>query len=565
MPKRKRRRLSIDKPAVESRFDLSAQKRFIALVILLLVGIICTNLIFPLLALFRKAVDFEPFYQGFISTLSSRSTLTSLWNSVKVSFVSTIISIVAAFFFGYIIEFKLSQKLKRVFRFFSILPMLVPSITHGIVIVYLFGRQGIVTHLLGVQLPIYGPLGIVLGSFFYSFSLAFLVFSQAFINLDGRLFENAQVLGVKPFRRFFSIVLPLMRYAVFSAFVVCFTMIFTDYGVPLSVGGTYPILPLQFYKNVIGLLDFSTGAIYGILILLPTVILYFFDIFYFSRKQHTSKTNVIEVRTGRFHPAQVVFFAAGCMIISVVVAIVIITPFIRAWPYDTSLTLAHFERFAKAGALRRLIANSVIISLATGLFGSVVSLFAGYMYVRDPNGLKPGKQLMHGLYMTALAIPGLALGLSYALFFRRTFFYNTIALMVIVNVIHFLGSPYMMAVSHFKMLNPNLEAICRTLGGNYFHVFIDVIIPNSKKMLLDIFVYFFTNTMVTISAISMLYSSRSMTLSLQITAYNGQGMLESALAVSLIILLINVCMKALQSFKLDKAGDKASTFFVEEE
>jgi iron(III) transport system permease protein len=377
------------------------------------------------------------------------------------------------------------------------------------------------------------------------------VFSQAFINLDGRLFENAQVLGMKPFRRFFDIVLPLMRYAVFSAFVVCFTMIFTDYGIPLSVGGTYTILATQFYKNVIGLLDFSAGAIYGILILLPAAVLYIFDILYFGKKQHTSKTNRINVRTGRFHPIQIAIFSFISIVIAIVIAIVVVAPFIRAWPYDKSMTFVHFQKIMHAGMLSRLIFNSVVMSLCTGIFGALISLIAGYIYVRDQNGLMAGKKLMHGLYMTALAVPGLALGLSYALFFKGTFMYNTLMIMVIVNIIHFIGSPYMMAVSHFKLLNPNLEAICRTLGGNVLNVLVDVIIPNSKKMLLDVFVYFFTNTMVTISAISLLYSAQRMTLSLQITAFNGQGMWESALAVSLIILCINIIAKIWQNLRPD--------------
>jgi iron(III) transport system permease protein len=115
---------------------------------------------------------------------------------------------------------------------------------------------------------------------------------------------------------------------------------------------------------------------------------------------------------------------------------------------------------------------------------------------------------------------------------------------------HFFGSPYMMVNSHFKLLNPNLEAICLSLGGNWFHIMFDVIIPNSKKMLLDVFVYFFTNTMITISAVSMLYTSKTMTLALQITAYNDQGTWESAIAVSLVILLINMMARLAQNARL---------------
>ena len=65
-------------------------------------------------------------------------------------------------------------------------------------------------------------------------------------------------------------------------------------------------------------------------------------------------------------------------------------------------------------------------------------------------------------------------------------------------------------------------------------------------MLRDVFVYFFTNTMITISAVSLLYHTKTMTLALQITAYNDQGMWESAVAVSLVILLINIVAKLAQ-------------------
>lgn len=536
------------------RQDFSASRRGTVLILALLIAIVCINLIFPMLTLLGKSVDYQPFYQGFFQTLSSGTTRQALWNSCKVTFASSLISTCAAFFFAYVVELKMKRRRKRLFRFLAILPMLVPSITHGIVIVYLFGKMGIVTRLLGVQLPIYGPLGIMMGSFFYAFPLAFLVFSQAFVNLDGRLFESAQVLGVTPARRFFDIILPIMKYSVFSAFSVCFTLIFTDYGIPLSVGGTYPIIPLLFYKNVVGLLDFSKGAIYSTLILIPAVIVYLLDIFYFGKHQVSSAPNSRRVALGKIHPVQAVFFALLTIVVLIPILIILVTPFIRSWPYDVTLTLEHFSRIIHVGALGRLIGNSVLMALLTGLIGTLIAFVAGYMYVRDQNGIKPMKKLTHGLYLISLAIPGLALGLAFALFFKGTPLYGTLWIMIIVNVMHFFGSPYMMVVSHFKLLNPNLEAICRTLGGKWYHVIFDVIVPNSKKMLLDVFVYFFTNTMITISAISLLYSSKTMTLALQITAYNDQGTWESAVAVSLVILLINVLMKFLQGRRLEHAA-----------
>ena len=512
---------------------------------------VCINLIAPMGMLLVRSVDFKPFYKGFQDILSGAATKKALWNSIKISCVSCLISVSCAFFYAFIVEFKLRGKTKKIFSFISILPMLVPSITHGLVIIYLFGKMGIFTRLTGIQLPVYGSLGIIMGSFFYSFPIAFLILSQAFANLDGRLFENATVLGVHPFRRFYEIVLPIMKYSIFSSFAVCFSMVFTDYGIPLSVGGTYSILPILFYKNVVGLLDFSKGAIYSILILLPAAGVYLLDVLYFSKRQVSSANNIIPVKSGPFHILQKIAFLILTAVLIIPVLLIVVTPFITAWPYNLKPTLDHFIRIIKVGTLVKLIRNSVWIALCTGILGTIIAFFAGYIYIRNQDGMKGAKKAVHGLYMVSLAVPGLALGLSYAMLFRGSFLYNTLMILILVNIVHFFGSPYMMVISHFKLLNPNLEAICKTLGGNRYHAFVDVIIPNSKKMLLDIFVYFFTNTMITISAVSLLYNTKTMTLALQITAYNDQGMWESAVAVSLVILFFNTVMKLTQVFRTD--------------
>ena len=508
--------------------------------------IVLSNLIVPMLMLLGQSLNFDPFYKGFQDAFASGATRKALGNSVLVSLLACALSVSTAFFYAYIVECKFRGKIKRVFNFIPILPMLMPSITHGLVIVYLFGKMGIFTRLAGFQLPIYGMLGIVMGSFFYAFPIAFLILSQGFANLDGRLYENATILGALPFRRFCEIVLPIMKYAIFSAFAVCFTMVFTDYGIPLSVGGTYSILPILFYKNVIGLLNFSRGAIYSTMILIPAAAVYILDIFYFSKKQVSGRHNIIRVDSGPFHPVQKILFSLLTIILLIPILLIAMVPFVRAWPYDMSLTVDHFIRIARVGTLAKLVKNSIFIAFATGLFGMVLAFCAGYIYVRSGDEMKIPKKVVHGLFMVTLAVPGLALGLSYAMFYKGSFLYNTLAILIFVNIMHFFGSPYMMVISHFKLLNPNLEAICKTLGGSRYHVMVDIIIPNSKKMLRDVFIYFFTNTMITISAVSLLYNTKTMTLALQITAYNDQGMWESAVAVSLVILIINIVAKLVQ-------------------
>ena len=525
-----------------------------ALVILLLLAIITLNLILPLFALLRQAFDFQPALAGFVREFRSATTRRAVLNSLWVTSTASLIVVTLAFYFAYVVEFKLQGRLQKFFRFFAILPILMPSITYGIVIIYLFGKMGVFTRLLGFQLPIYGPLGIIMGSFFYAFPIAFLVLSQAFANFDARYKEAAESIGAKPFAQLRDILLPIMKYAVFSAFTVCFTMIFTDYGIPISVGGNFPILPLQFYKNVIGLLDFHRGAIYSILILLPAAAFYLLDLFYFSKKQVSSGHNIRQVPVSRMTPPQRLGFAAVTLVVLIPLLVVCIAPFIRGWPYSPVLTLDNFRLLIDSGKLGRLLSNSILVSLASGFFGTVLAFTAGYTYIRNKNANPTMKKLTHGLYMASLSVPGLALGLAFALFFRGSFVYNTFVILVMVNIVHFFGSPYLMAISHFKLLNPKLEDICRSMGGNWLHIVKDVLIPNSWQVLTDVFVYIFTNSMVTISAVSMLYTSKTMLLSLQLTTFNDQGAWENAIAVSLIIFVINAALKLWQSLRAAQGG-----------
>ena len=57
------------------------------------------------------------------------------------------------------------------------------------------------------------------------------------------------------------------------------------------------------------------------------------------------------------------------------------------------------------------------------------------------------------------------------------------------------------------------------------------------------FAYFFVNSMVTISAVTFLFNTKTMPLSLLINNYEGNMMLGEAAIVSLIILFVNVIVK----------------------
>lgn len=115
--------------------------------------------------------------------------------------------------------------------------------------------------------------------------------------------------------------------------------------------------------------------------------------------------------------------------------------------------------------------------------------------------------------------------------------------MILVNIVHFFASPYLMIYNSLGKLNLNLEDVGLTLGIGRGHLILDVIIPQSVQTLVEMFTYFFVNSMIMISAVSFVSTTLTKSLSLMITQFQQQMLLEASAFVSLLILVVNIIMK----------------------
>lgn len=134
------------------------------------------------------------------------------------------------------------------------------------------------------------------------------------------------------------------------------------------------------------------------------------------------------------------------------------------------------------------------------------------------------------------------------IFFHTTPLYGTIAIIVLVNAIHFFSSPYLMIYNTLEKLNPNLEAVGECLGIGRFWMIKDIILPKVQHTLCEMFSYFFVNSMMTISAVSFLVPPAPKPVALMINQFEAQLLMESAAFVSLLILLVNVVLKGSVTF-----------------
>ena len=241
--------------------------------VILLVCFFAVSVICPLAAMLVNLGKAD-----FPALVSDRGILTAALNSLLVSSAATVISIAVGGAAAWCMT-RTGVKLKGLFGVLILLPMLIPSISHGMGLIILFGSNGILTRLFGLSRGIYGFAGIVAGSVMYAFPVAYIMISDILKYEDSSPYEAAEVLGIPKFRRFVSITLPYLKKPMISVIFAVFTMIVTDYGVPLMIGGMYKTLPVLMYEEVIGRQDFVKGSFFGLILLIPAAAAFLIDLF----------------------------------------------------------------------------------------------------------------------------------------------------------------------------------------------------------------------------------------------------------------------------------------------
>lgn len=480
-------------------------------------------------------------WSSFSSLVTSMAFKESLSNSLSVTIVATIISIIIAYMLAFAIN-RTNIKHRALLKVLLTLPMLIPSISHGLGLINLFGSNGIISSLFGFN--IIGSTGIIIGSILYSFPVAFLMLDDGFSYIDNTMYDTAKVLGLNKVQTFKKVTLVYLKKPLLSSLFSVFTLIFTDYGVPLAIGGKFITLPVFLYKEVMGLLDFSKGTMIGLFLLIPAIISFVFDNI---SKDYTNNTTVREYKIEE-NKKRDIFFTTFTYLVLLFI-ILILGSFAYYAVIDNVMlnkkfSLKHFE-YVFSNNIGQNVFNSLFIAFMVSIFGTIISYMTAYITARI-KGIT-GK-IVHILSISSLAIPGIVLGLSYTITFKNTIIYNTFIILILVNIIHFIASPYLMAYNALLKVNQNYEIVAKTCNISVFRIIKDVIIPCTKTTIREMFAYFFVNSMITISAVTFLFNTQNMPLSLLINSYEGSMMLGEAAIISIIILIFNIAIKLIVYF-----------------
>lgn len=484
--------------------------------------------------------------EGFQAVLHSPQFKPAVINSLSTALTATVISLSLSLLAAWSLE-RTQVRGKVIFGALFTLPMLIPSISHALGLVALFGKNGLLTNLFRLPGNIYGFWGIVSGSVMYSFPVAFLMFSNILRYEDGLPYQAAEVLGIPAVSQFTGLTLPYLKKTVISAFFAVFTMIITDYGVPLMIRGKCITLSVLMYDKAVSMMDYSSGSVIGALLLLPAVAAFLIDLF---NPERGTDSYVSQPLRPKKQPLHNLFALMFCVLLALCVLAPIVSfclmAFETKYPVKPAFSLAHAERTIGRGAGQYLI-NSILYAMLTSAAGTLLAFLCAYLTARG-KGLF--SKALHLAAITSMAIPGIVLGLSYVIFFHNTPIYGTILIVILANSVHFFSSPYLMMYNALEKLNPNLEAVGQCLGISQLHIIQDIVLPKVGATLTEMFTYFFVNSMMTISAVSFLAPPAPKPVALMIGQFESQLLIESAAFISLSILIVNMGIRGLAAVAL---------------
>lgn len=546
----------------------AGEKRFNVWTVLtlILLALFLVFVIYPIGMLLIKSLftDGKVDLSYFVKFFSKRYYWGSLVNSFKVTVVSTIVAALIGVPMAYMLR---SVKIpgSGLINILIVISYLSPPFIGAYSWIQLLGRNGFITKilnsLLGVKLNgIYGFAGIVLVFSLQSFPLIYMYVSGAMKNLDNSLNEAAESLGCNVFQRVTRIIFPLVMPSLLAGSLLVFMRVFSDFGTPMIIGEGYKTFPVMLYTQFMGEVGTNDGfAASMCLIVIVIALMFFFIQKLLGRKFTYSMTALKPMEPGTAQGWRKVCVYLAVYLIAFVAALpqltVLVTSFIgtiNGSLFTGEFTLDNYRNiFAKGNTTA--ITNSYLFGLTAIVIVVVCGILISYLSVRKRSILTA---ILDVLTMFPYIIPGSVLGISFLYAFNGPpFLLGGTALIIIISL-SIRRMPYTIRSSTaiIGQISPSIEEASISLGASQMKTFLQVTIPMMLPGVLSGAIMSWITLISELSSSVILYTSKSMTLTVAIYSEVIRSNFGNAAAYSTILTLSSIA-SLLLFFKLSGKKD----------
>ena len=577
-------------------------------VVLLLMGIVLTiTTVAPIVAIVRDTFVIHPgtidehltgmssgysainYVDLFTSRLAKANLWTPLLNTVLLSVMSCVISILFGGVFAFLIT-RTNMKFRKYLSSIFIFPYIMPQWTLAVVWQNLFNSNavtgtsnGLLAALFGIEMPMWWckglfPSMVVLGLHYAPF--AYILIGGIFRNMDANLEEAATILDTPKWKIMTRITLPMVKPAILSTILLVFGSAMGSYPVPHYLGlSTLSTKYVSMNSKYTG--EASILAI--IMMIFGVAIMMLNQLSLTSRKNYTTVTG----KSGQI--SKINLGKSGKYIIALI--LVILTFFTSIFPivsfaFETFLPNPGDYSFLYTGDTSNLTAKWWVTSenvTENGMYGqkgilhneTIWHAFRGTIYVSVCCALLAGtigtlvgyavsknRRSKWANYVNSMAflpylMPSLAVGAAFFILFstEKLNLFNTYTLLIIVGTIKYIPFASRSSLNSMLQLSGEIEEAAIIQDIPWIKRMTRIIIPIQKSSIISGYLLPFMTCLRELS-LFMLLCVQGFILSTTLDYFDEMGLYAFSSGINLIliitILVCNTLVNKVTGASLDK-------------
>jgi iron(III) transport system permease protein len=382
---------------------------------------------------------------------------------------------------------------KLLLQTLGVLPLVIPPFVGAVALQLILGRSGMVNLLLlrwfGFSLPLMeGLAGVILVQTIHYFPFIMLNTAVSLANIDPSLEEMAQNMGSHGWRLFRRITLPLMLPGYVAGCLLAFIRVIDDLGTPLMLNYTKLLAPQAYLRiTTIGIDDVDGYVVCVILVILSLASLW-------GARKYLSLSEYATVQRGTtgveiakpirgIRLAVVLGLSAAVLGIALLPHLgILLLSLSRIWSFSllpTVYTLGNYGEILFRTP--HFVKNTLLYALLAAGADVVLGAIIAWLLLR---GRVPGRNLLDGIAMMPLAVPGVVLAVGYLRVFHGWDFPGlggplTGSWMILVIAYAMRRLPYTVRASYavLQQIHVSLEEAAQNLGANQVRTFRRVTFP----------------------------------------------------------------------------------------
>jgi iron(III) transport system permease protein len=375
----------------------------------------------------------------------------------------------------------------------------------------------------GSVVNVYSFAGIVFVLTVHYAPYAMLVLSTPIRAISAELEEAAQVLGSPRWEITRRVVLPMLWPALFSAMLIVCTMAAENFAVPTLLGRDSKIrtIPSEIYYW----LSYepsspNLAAAAGTMLLLLTVA----GIFVYRRMTRTAGRFVTvsgkpkpmpRQRLGRWRGLITMLLLAYLVVTTMLpIAALVFGSFMKFIGRRIDLKMLTLQNYENALSPANLgaVGNSLLLAVMTATIAAALGFLISYSIRRTT---APGRGLLDYLSALPIAIPGMVLGVGMLWTYVGMPFgiWGSIWVLLLAYLARFIVHAVRATGASLLQVSGEMDEAARVLGAGLFRRLMQINLPISKRAILSSWVLVAIFVLNEITSTVLLYSSRSITLS----------------------------------------------------